>query len=153
MQLSVEVYLDKMVKFDKLLMPSLGKKNNKKLPNFMKSNSLGLLCVTEAHHNFGPARLHWEGGVMGERKIQEAKPMIKICPGNCVDWTNLCLNKIQRNACLDMLLQQCGERKKETKREMRLYQNVEELKENLNSSMPPSFIKWRDRFCAVVKEI
>ena len=77
MQLSVEVHLNKMVKFDKLLMPSLGKKNNKKLPNFMKSNSLGLLCVTEAHHNFGPAHLHWEGGVLGNRKFRQQNPWSK----------------------------------------------------------------------------
>ena len=34
---------------------------------------------------------------------------------------------------------------------MCFHQNVEELNEKVNSAMPISFIKWRDRFCAVVK--
>ena len=47
-----------------------------KQPNFMKSNTLGLLAASEAHCHFGPARNHWEGGTMGECKIQNAKPLL-----------------------------------------------------------------------------
>ena len=77
MDLSVEVYLDRMVQFDKLLMPNLGKETNKKQPNFMKSNSLGLLGATEAHETFGPACLHWEGVFMERKRFKKPNQLSK----------------------------------------------------------------------------
>ena len=34
----------------------------KRLPNFVKSNSLGLLVAANTHSYHGPATLNWEGG-------------------------------------------------------------------------------------------
>ena len=44
----------------------------KRQPNFVKSNSLGLLVAANTHSYHGPATLNWEGGWHGERKIQQA---------------------------------------------------------------------------------
>ena len=37
----------------------------KRQPNFVKSNSLGLLVVANTHSYHGPATLNWEGGWHG----------------------------------------------------------------------------------------
>ena len=50
----------------------------KKQPNFVKSNSLGLLVVANTHSYHGPAMLNWEGGWHGECKIQQVKPLLHI---------------------------------------------------------------------------
>ena len=42
----------------------------KRQPNFVKSNSLGLLVAANTHSYHGPATLIGEGGWHGERKIQ-----------------------------------------------------------------------------------
>ena len=49
-----------------------------KLPNFVKSNSLGMLAAAQSHIFHGLAMLHWEGGWHGERKIQQVKPLLHI---------------------------------------------------------------------------
>ena len=38
----------------------------KRSPNFVKSNSLGLLVAANTHSYHGPATLNWEGGWHGE---------------------------------------------------------------------------------------
>ena len=43
----------------------------KRQPNFVKSNSLGLLVAANTHSYHGPTMLNWEGGWHGERKIQQ----------------------------------------------------------------------------------
>ena len=44
------------------------KSSQMKLPNFVKSNSLGILAAAQSHIFHGPAMLHWEDGWHGERK-------------------------------------------------------------------------------------
>ena len=45
----------------------------KRQPNFVKSNSLGLLVAANTHCYHGPTMLNWEGGWHGEHKIQQVK--------------------------------------------------------------------------------
>ena len=70
----------------------------------MESNSLGSLCASDSQDLFEPARLHWEGGLHGEKKMQEAKPTVVIKRGDYSDWTNLCLVKIQRKSEIENML-------------------------------------------------
>ena len=70
----------------------------------MESNSLGSLCASDSQDLFEPARLHWEGGLHGEKKTQEAKPMVVIRRGDYSDWTNLWLVKIHRNSTIENML-------------------------------------------------
>ena len=68
-------------------------KRQKPKPNFVKSNSLGILSVSQAHDKFGPLILNWEGGYAGERKIQEVKPLLGIKRENA-DWQRITLNRL-----------------------------------------------------------
>ena len=54
------------------------KSSEMKLPNFVKSNSLGMLAAAHSHIFHGPAMLHWEGGWHRKRKIQQVKPLLHI---------------------------------------------------------------------------
>ena len=54
------------------------KSSQMNLPNFVKSNSLGMLAAAQSHIFHDPALLHWEGGWHGERKIQQVKPFLHI---------------------------------------------------------------------------
>ena len=87
----VKVFLDTMFEMD-VLVGSDGQSGSEsvgsaKLSHVMKSNSLGLLFISEYHDDMGPACLHWEGGFEGERKIQQVKPALSIkhCLTNGVD--------------------------------------------------------------------
>ena len=72
LELSIHVYLNSWVNMDKNLTSKVTKNH------FIKSNSLGLLNAARAHQYFGPAILNWEGGIMGERIIPEAKSLMDI---------------------------------------------------------------------------
>ena len=83
------------------------KKRKKKMKhnyNFCKSNSLGILAVAEAHHYLGPAMLHWEGGWAGERKIQQAKPLLSIKRATA-DWRRIVLENLWRENTLSGLIE------------------------------------------------
>ena len=84
------LYMDQMVKLDMILLNSDRQKKN---PNFVKSNSLGILSVAKAHQEMGPALLHWEGGWEGERKIQQVKPLLGI-KRSTADWTRITLRRL-----------------------------------------------------------
>ena len=66
------------------------KSSRMKLPNFVKSNSLGMLAAAQSHIFHGPAMLHWEGGWHGKRKIQQVKPLLHIKRSNA-DWPTITL--------------------------------------------------------------
>ena len=63
----------------------------KRQPNFVKSNSLGLLVAANTHSYHGPAMLNWEGGWYGERKIQQVNPLLHIKLSNA-DWQTITLH-------------------------------------------------------------
>ena len=73
-----------------------------KKANFVKSNSLGILATAKAHGYFGPAVMYWEGGIEGERKIQEAKPVVTK-KRDTNDWKMLSLQSLQLQSCLSCL--------------------------------------------------
>ena len=63
----------------------------KRQPNFVQSNSLGLLVEANTHSYHGPATLNSEGGWHGERKIQQVKPLLYIKQSNA-DWQTITLH-------------------------------------------------------------
>ena len=65
-------------------------------PNFVKSDSLGLLVVANTHSYHGPATLNWEGGWHGERKIQQVKPLLHIKRSND-DWQTITLRRLYQH--------------------------------------------------------
>ena len=81
----------------------MGKGKRKKGPSYVKSNSLGLLAVADAHDYFGSAAMNWEGGEEGERKIQDVKPTMGIRRKNTA-WQSLCMQKIYTQDSIDWLL-------------------------------------------------
>jgi hypothetical protein len=81
-----------------------GKGVNKKKPNFVKSNSLGLLSAAKFHSYMGPAQINWDGGWSGERKIQPVKPLLSIKRANA-EWQRTMLNKLYQNEAIDWLLE------------------------------------------------
>ena len=64
----------------------------KRQPNFVKSNSLGLLVAANTHSYHCPAKLNLEGGWHGEHKIQQVKPLLHIKRSN-VDWQTITLRQ------------------------------------------------------------
>ena len=72
-------------------------------PNFVKSNSLGLMAAAEAHAYFGPAVLNWEGGFTGERKIQDVKPLLGIRRSNS-EWESIVLTRLYQQETIDWML-------------------------------------------------
>jgi hypothetical protein len=78
-------------------------KRQKPKPNFVKSNSLGILSVSQAHNKFGPLILNWEGGYAGERKIQEVKPLFGIKQENA-DWQRITLNRLYQMETISKIM-------------------------------------------------
>ena len=78
----------------------------KRLPNFVKSNSLGLLVAANTHSYHGPTTLNWEGGWHGERKIQQVKPLLHIKRIN-VDWQTITLCRLYQHETIPRLLDDC----------------------------------------------
>jgi hypothetical protein len=81
-----------------------GKGGGKYSPNFVKSNSLGMLAVAEAHDFLGPVPLNWEGGHSGERKIQTVKPELGIKRSN-VAWQSIVLDRLYQREGIAWLLE------------------------------------------------
>ena len=75
-------------------------------PNFVKSNSLGLLVAAKTHSYHGPAKLNWEGGWHGERKIQQVKPLLHIKRSNA-DWPTITLRRLYQHETKQRLLDDC----------------------------------------------
>ena len=132
----VHWYMDCMVEFDTILTKS---DKGKKLPNFVKSNSLGILSCTSTHQDMGPALLHWEGGWEGERKIQQLKPLLSIKRSN-TDWTRIALRKIHQHNTLVWMLDNLDEatgivrKGREFDSMIRIYKNRTDLMENCSNN-------------------
>ena len=133
----IHLYLDTMVELDSILTRSdKGKKN----PNFVKSNSLGILACDSTHTDMGPAVLHWEGGWEGERKIQQLKPLLHIKRSN-TDWPRLTLKKIYQLDSLEWMLDNLDDKEdnqsrqnRETNSMLRIYKSRADMEENVNDS-------------------
>ena len=78
----------------------------KRQPNFVKSNSLGLLVVANTHSYHGPATLNWEEGWHGEHKIQQVKPLLHIKRSNA-DWQTITLRQLYQHETIQRLLDDC----------------------------------------------
>ena len=103
--------------------------NKPKFPNFIKSNSLGILSVAKSHNVFGPLILNWEGGYAGERKIQEVKPFLGIKRINA-DWEKISLTKFYQLQTINKILESTQElispavnRSRETEGILKIYMN------------------------------
>ena len=78
----------------------------KRQPNFVKSNSLGLLVVANTHSYHGPGTLNWEGGWHGECKFQQVKPLLYIKRSNS-DWQTITLCQLYQHGIIQRLLDDC----------------------------------------------
>jgi len=129
------------------------KKRKKKMKhnyNFCKSNSLGILAVAEAHRYLGPAMLHWEGGWAGERKIQQAKPLLSIKRATA-DWRRIVLENLWRENTLSGLIERMNGDKqalKDQQREieglLKVYSNLDALTDAIASFKPLSGMLAKD---------
>ena len=114
----------------------------KRQPNFVKSNSLGLLVAANTHSYHGPAMLNWEGGWHGERKIQQVKPLLHIKRSN-VDWQTIALRRLYQHETIQRLLDDCmkaEQNENQTSRQMagalKLYGSRQMAEEAIHSAQP-----------------
>jgi hypothetical protein len=113
-------------------------------PNYLKSNSLGILYAGEAHHYYGPTVLHWEGGYAGERKIQEVKPLLSI-KRDTANWEMITLRRLYQletiNRIRDQLLQQANlpkTKSRESEGLLKVYGNKLKLNSDVELMLPLS---------------
>ena len=114
----------------------------KRQPNFVKSNSLGLLVAAYTHSYHGPAMLNWEGGWHGERKIQQVKPLLHIKRSN-VDWQTITLRRLYQHKTIQRLLDDCmkeEQNENQTSRQMegalKVYGSRQMAEEAIHSAQP-----------------
>ena len=114
----------------------------KRQPNFVKSNSLGLLVAANTHSYHGPAALNWEGGWHGEHKIQQVKPLLHIKMSN-VDWQTITLRRLYQHKTIQRLLDDCIKEEKnenQTSRQMegalKVYGSRQMAEEAVHSAQP-----------------
>ena len=112
----------------------------KRSPNFVKSNSLGLLVAANTHSYHGPATLNWEGGWHGERKIQQVKPLLHI-KRSIVDWQTITLRQLYQHETIQRLLDDCMKQEQhenQTSRQMegavKVYGSLQMAKEAIYSA-------------------
>ena len=86
--------------------PTTSTIGKKRQPNFVKSNSLGLLVAVSTHSYHGPTMLNWEGGWHGEWKIQQVKPLLHIKWSNA-DWQTITLHWLYQHETIQRLLDDC----------------------------------------------
>jgi hypothetical protein len=152
MDLIVKTYMDAMVEVDRLIHKA---SDLKAKPNFVKSNSLGILSVSESHEYFGPAILHWEGGYSGERKIQEVKPLLSIKRSNA-NWQQITLRRLYQLDSLTKLLESIpiddvGDdnednqaKSRETEGVLKVYSSYTSLHDAVSASHPLSAVLDRE---------
>ena len=111
--------------------------------SFTNSISLALLKAADAHRFFGPARLHWEGGWSGERKITHAKQWIGIKRSNA-DWSRISLTKMNQLEALNQLWEQnIGSLTADWRSmegEMKVYKSEVKANEAITNNVPMSGI-------------
>ena len=86
--------------------PTRSTTGKKKQPNFVKSNSLGLLVAASTHSYHGPTMLHWDGGWDGEQRIQQVKPFLLIKQTNA-DWQTITLHWLYQHETIPRLFDNC----------------------------------------------
>ena len=133
----IHLYMDYMVEVDRILASVDRQKKN---PNFVKSNSLGILSCAKAHEEMGPALLHWEGGWEGERKIQQVKPMLTI-KRSTANWTMITMRKLYQYDTLEWMLDKMDEqngsrsrRKRDSDAVLKVFKNRQEMEQDLASN-------------------
>jgi len=113
----------------------------------MKSNSLGILGAGKAHGFFGPARVHWEGGYAGERKIGNAKQWMGIKRSNA-DWQTIAMTGMYQLDSLQMLWEKCQGHSKKGSRELegtlKIYGTVLQAQEAITNRMHLSGVLDKD---------
>lgn len=140
MDVVIKVYMDTMAELDHWMNKN---ENSKKKPNFVKSNSLGILCAAEAHDYLGPAILHWEGGYSGERKIQEVKPLLSIKRENA-NWQQITLRRLYQLDTIAKLMEKIPRhsemigKQRETEGLLKIYASSKFLEEAVTSCNPLS---------------
>ena len=114
----------------------------KRQPNFVKSNSLGLLVGANTHSYNGPATLNWEGGWHDERKIQQVKPLLHIKRSNA-DWQTITLHQLYQHETIQRLLDDCmkeEQNENQTSRQMegalKVYGSCQMAEEAIHSAQP-----------------
>ena len=114
----------------------------KRSPNFVKSNSLGLLVAANTHSYHGPTTINWEGGWHGERKIQQVKPLLHIKRSN-VDWQTITLRQLYQHETIQRLLDDCMKQEQnenQTSRQMKgavkVYGSRQMAEEAIYSAQP-----------------
>ena len=114
----------------------------KRQPNFVKSNSLGLLVAANTHSYHGPATLNWEGGWHGEHKIQQVRPLLHIKRSN-VDWQTITLRRLYQHETIQRLLDDCMKEEQtvnQTSRQMegalKVYGSHQMAEEAIRSAQP-----------------
>jgi hypothetical protein len=126
-------------------------KHQKSRPNFVKSNSLGILSVANAHNKFGPLILNWEGGYAGERKIQEVKPLLGIKRDNA-DWQKITLNRLYQIDTVTKIIQKGITKDKTanapstrgTEGLLKIFSNLDDAKGAVNNALPLSGVVDKD---------
>jgi hypothetical protein len=125
-----------------------GSNTKEKQPNFVKSNSLGLLECAYAHAWFGPCMLHWEGSYSGEKKIQEVKPLLGIKRQNA-DWPTIVLRRLYQNETLNRLLDDVRNKEEKSSSSdpdvlegvLRVYKSRDDVNLALKSNVPLSAVQ------------
>jgi len=106
-------------------------------PNFVKSNSLGLMSAACAHHNLGNTFLHWEGN--SEKMIQLIKMFLNIKCSNA-DWQTICLRKFYQHQSLQRLLESTGyakvKRNRDTDSILKIHSDEKDLQESVSKFCP-----------------
>ena len=174
----IKLYLDCMVDVDEQLLlignnanegnnnpknkldnkTTTNKKNviKKGKPNYIKSNSLGILVAAEAHKHFGPAELHWEGGIGGEKKIQTVKPYLSSLKKSNIDWQSHCLEKIVKSDCISLLLSmhECKENKKiNTSMNLYVYKTSDDAINDITENKPLFGVYLKGIYYLVLRKI
>ena len=121
-------------------MPAGTNRRSRKQPNFLKSNSLGMIDATRAHLHFGPAIANFEGGWTGEKKVQPIRPFMSLKRSNA-DWETISLRRIQQHESIQWLLASLSDSNAKRKsREMegvvRYFKNRDQLEQHLSKSRP-----------------
>jgi hypothetical protein len=155
----IKIYMDCMVEIDRNILKIINKKgketnSNKKKkinPNFVKSNSLGILSVAKAHDNFGPLILNWEGGFSGERKIQEVKPLLTI-KREGADWQVITLRRLYQVETITTILEsklskinECiSKQNRETYGLIKIFGTIQKAEEAVRNCQPLSAVVDKD---------
>ena len=142
----IKIYMDTMVELDDWIQNKTD--TNRKNPNYLKSNSLGILGAADSHHLHGSTILHWEGGYAGERKIQEVKPLLTIKRENA-NWQLITLQRLYQLDTIVKIMEKLDEltinknshtKSRASEGTLKIYSTKLKLMEDVNNFNPLSGI-------------